>query len=82
MNELGGLSEVGGIEGLLEVSVDMETNIAVGRDCMARWRSLLGLRMEEFVETRILAGQIAIVGDHEMIPGSESLAALLQVPTC
>ena len=79
------MAEVGGIEGLLELSVDMETNIAVGRDCMLRWRSFLGLRMEESVETRILAGQIAIVGNHEMILGSamiETLAAPLLVLTC
>lgn len=74
-----------GIEDLLEVSVDMETSIAVCSSCMPRWRSLLDRRTEESDETRILAGQIAIVGDHEMTPGSaitETLAALLQVPTC
>lgn len=73
-----------GIGDLLEVSVGVETNVAVGSNCMPRWRSLLGRRTEESDETRILAGRIEIVGDHEMTPGSaitETLAALLQVPT-
>ena len=29
------------MEDLLEVSVDMESKIAVGSNCMPRWRSLL-----------------------------------------
>lgn len=69
----------------MEASVDIETNIAEGRDCMTHWRSLLGLRMVGSLETRILAGQIAIVEDHEPILGSamiEALAALLQILTC
>lgn len=81
-NELGGLSEVVGIEELLEASVDMESNIAVGSNCIPHWRSLFDRRTEESDESRT---QIAIFGDHEMIPGSailETLAELLQVPTC